>query len=98
MKKIKRLNNFLLDSTSSSITLTNSSKTNLRISTEDEEYVDDFDNDDEDDWKPKKKKRRVTAKTNKTKKKKEKDLLVVVSPSTSRINFPNCIIPLNQLR
>jgi hypothetical protein len=47
----------ILDSTSSSITLTNSSKTNLRISTEDEEYVDDFDNDEEDDWKPKKKKK-----------------------------------------
>jgi len=73
------------DSTSSS------SKANFRLSNEDEEYID---NDEEDDWKPKKKKRRVVTKN---KKKINKDLLVVVSPSTSRLDFPNCIIPLNKL-
>jgi hypothetical protein len=62
-----------------------SSKANFRLSNEDEE----------DDWKPKKKKRRVVTKN---KKKLNKDLLVVVSPSTSQIGFPNCIIPLDKLQ
>jgi hypothetical protein len=86
-----------LDSTSSSMTLTSSSKTHFRLSNDDEEYVDDFDNDDEDDWKPKKKRRRITT-TKKNKTKKKKNLVVVVSPSNSPIDFPNCIIPLNKLR
>jgi hypothetical protein len=80
------LYSLLLDSTSSS------SKINLRLSNEDEEYID---NDEEDDWKPKKKRRRVATKN---KKKINKDLLVVVSPSTSQLDFPNCIIPLNKLQ
>ncbi len=48
-----------LDSTPSSMTsmtLIVSNKMHLRVSNEDEEYVDDFDNDEEDDWKAKKKK------------------------------------------
>jgi len=86
------------DSTSSSTILINSNKTHLRISNEDEEYIDDFDNDEEDDWKPKNKKRPLKSTNNKNKKKKNKDLVVLVSPSTSKLHFPNCIIPLNKLR
>jgi hypothetical protein len=49
--------------------LTSSSKRNLRVSIEDEEYIDDFHNGEEDDWKSKKKKERGITKTNKSKKK-----------------------------
>ena len=77
------------DSTSSSMTLISSNKTNVN---EDEDYVDDFDNDEEDDWKPKKKKRRIPPK--KTSIKRKKKLVVVVSPSNSSLNFPNCLIPI----
>ncbi len=79
------------------MTLTGSHKTHLRISNEDKDYIDDFDNDEEEEWKPKKKKRRVTTTNNKNKKKTKNDVLVVVSPSTTKLGFPNCIIPFNKL-
>jgi hypothetical protein len=70
----------ILDSTSSVITLNNSNKIHLRLSNEDQDYINDFENDE--DWKPKKKK---------------KDLFLVVSPSTLKIDFSDCIIPVNKL-
>ncbi|CAF1338268.1 unnamed protein product [Rotaria sordida] len=85
------------DSTSSLMTLISSNKIHHCISNEDQEYIENFDNDDEDDWKPKKKKQRVTKLHNKNKTKKNKDLLVVVSPSSSKLNFSNSIIPRNKL-
>ena len=92
------LNFHFIDSTSSTMTLIGSNKTLLRLSNEDKDYIDDFDNDEEDEWKPKKKKRRkATTTNNKTKKTKKNDLLLVVSPSTTKLDFPNCIIPFNQL-
>lgn len=60
-------------------------------------YVDDFDNDDEDDWKPKMKKQRITKTNNKRKTKPNKDVFVVVSPSTSQLNFDKSIHPLKKL-
>ena len=71
-------------------------RSNVRLTNEDEDYVDDFDNDEEDDWKPKKKKRRIKTKKNSTTKKKK--FVVVVSPSNSPLTFPNCLIPINQIR
>ncbi|UJR38529.1 hypothetical protein I4U23_031197 [Adineta vaga] len=85
------------DSTSSSMTLSGSHKTHLRVSNEDKDYLDEFDNDEEEEWKPKKKKRRPKA-TSTTNKKKKKDLLLVVSPATTKLDCPNYIIPYEKLR
>jgi hypothetical protein len=88
------------------MTLIPSSKNHCRISNEDQEYTNDFDNnsdEEEDDWKPRKKKRRIPTTNininginNKNKKKKMKDVLVIMSPPNSELDLATCIIPVNK--
>lgn len=78
------------------MTLVSSNRIPNCISSDDQKYVDDFDNDEEDDWKPKKKKQRITKLNNKNKNK-NKDVLVAVSSSTSKLNYLESMISLNKL-